>query len=206
LTQQGSRLAEEVLESDEEVNESEVEIEEECLKILALHQPVAGDLRQIATVMKINVALERIADLACNVAERSQCLQTFPYFPIPDGLDEMVGLAKKMVQMTLNSFVKSDSSLALQVIQTDPIVDKLNKSIIAELQTLMQQDSTMVEPALHCFSVARHIERIGDQAENIAEDVIYLVDGDIIRHRHGEYSAVLAEPVSEPETEDDYDY
>ena len=187
LVHQKHSLAEVVMDSDEEVNEAEVLIEEECLKILALHQPVASDLRRIATVMKINVSLERIADLACNIAERALCLQPHPYFPIPEELEEMVTLAKHMVQMSLDSFVKSDSSLALRVIQTDPDVDQLNRTVIAELKMLMQQDSTLVEPALHCFSAARHIERIGDQAENIAEDVIYIVDGDIIRHKHGDF-------------------
>ncbi len=203
LIHQKPVLAEEVIDSDEEVNEAEVSIEEECLKILALHQPVASDLRRIATVMKINVALERIADLACNIAERSQCMQMHPYFPTPDGMEEMVRLATRMVQMSLDSFVKSDSELAMKVIQTDPEVDALNKAVIAELRMLMQQDSTLVEPALHCFSAARHIERIGDQAENIAEDVIYVVDGDIIRHKHGEFSVHASQAVSDIEPNED---
>lgn len=180
-------LAAEVMEADEKVDEAEVLIEEECLKILALHQPVASDLRRIATVIKINAALERIADLACNIAERAHCMEPHPYFPIPDGLEEMVGLAKKMVQMSLDSFVKSDSQLALQVIQIDPMVDRLNRTVIIELKQLMKDDSLMVDPAMHCFSATRHIERIGDQAENIAEDVIYVVDGDIIRHKHEDF-------------------
>lgn len=203
LIHQKLDLAEEVMDSDEEVNEAEVVIEEECLKILALHQPVASDLRRIATVMKINVALERIADLACNIAERSQCMQAHPYFPTPDRLEEMVQLATNMVQMSLDSFVKSDSQLAMKVIQTDPQVDELNKAVIAELKLLMRQDSTLVEPALHCFSAARHIERIGDQAENIAEDVIYVVDGDIIRHKHGEFGVTTPETVNKKITDMD---
>ena len=105
--------------------------------------------------------------------------------------------------MSLDSFVKSDSELAMKVIQTDPEVDALNKAVIAELRMLMQQDSTLVEPALHCFSAARHIERIGDQAENIAEDVIYVVDGDIIRHKHGEFSVHASQAVSDIEPNED---
>ena len=148
---------------------------------------------------------ERIADLACNIAERALCLQSHPYFPIPDGLEEMVTLAKQMVQMSLDSFVKSDSTLALRVIQTDPDVDQLNRTVIAELKMLMQQDSTLVEPALHCFSAARHVERIGDQAENIAEDVIYIVDGDIIRHKHGDVTAPAVEPLTTKHDNQDED-
>ena len=189
LIHQRPKLAYEVIQSDDEVNHAEVAIEEECLKILALHQPVASDLRRIATLMKINTTLERIADLACNIAERSQCLQEHPYFPRPDGLEEMVHIATQMVRMSLDCFVHSDTLLASQVIQADTRLDSLNRTVILELKELMKQDSTLVEPALHCFSATRHIERIGDLAENIAEDVIYVVDGIIVRHKHGELQA-----------------
>ncbi len=199
LVQQKPELALEVIASDEQVNEAEVTIEEECLKILALHQPVASDLRRIATLMKINAALERIADLACNIAERSQCMQRHPYFPRPDGLEEMVQIATTMVRQSLDSFVRSDSRLAAQVIQMDARLDNLNRGVIAELKELMQQDSTLVDPALHCFSATRHIERIGDQAENIAEDVIYVVDGDIIRHKHGAIGVSIPQPENQEE-------
>ena len=179
-------LANEVIRSDDEVNRTEVEIEEECLKILALHQPVAGDLRRISTLIKVNAALERIADLACNIAERAQQMQEHPYFPSPDGMEKMVHLATEMVRMSLDAFVRSDSQLASKVIHIDHRLDELNRIVIEELLDLMKEDPSLVEPALHCFSATRHIERIGDQAENIAEDVIYLVDGDIIRHKHSD--------------------
>jgi len=180
-------LAQEVMDTDDEVNRTEVEIEEDCLKILALHQPVAADLRRVTTVLKINSDLERIADLACNIAERAQCMHEHAYFPIPEQLTPMVRKATWMVQMALDSFVDSDVNLANKVIQTDEAVDEYNLAVINELKALMKQDQKLVEPALHCFSASRHVERIADHAENIAEDVIYLVDGDIIRHRHGEY-------------------
>jgi phosphate transport system protein len=165
--------------------------EEECLKILALHQPVAADLRRIATVLKINSDLERIADLACNIAERAQNMHEQPYFPIPDQLPEMVSVAKSMVRMALDAFVNSDSSLAKQVTVTDKIVDDHNLAVIEELQSLMASDPKSVVAALHCFSAARHIERIADHAENIAEDIIYMIDGEIIRHRHFDFSNEL---------------
>ena len=187
LIEKRVELAEEVLENDKYVNATEVEIEEECLKMLALHQPVAGDLRRMTTVLKINVELERMADLACNICERAVSLHQFAYFPVPDQLPDMGRQATMMVRMALDSFVDSNATLAKQVIECDAAVDKHNEEIIYELQQLMGQDSNLVEPALHCFSASRHIERIADLAENIAEDVIYLVDGDIVRHQHGNF-------------------
>jgi len=185
-------LAAEVIATDDRVNQLEVEIEEECLKILALHQPVAADLRRIATVLKINSDLERIADLACNIAERAQNMHEHPYFPIPDQLPEMANVSKSMVKMALDAFVNSDTSLAKQVIVTDKKVDEYNLAVIQELQNLMASDPKLVVAALHCFSGARHIERIADHAENIAEDVIYMIDGEIIRHNHSDYSPELS--------------
>ncbi len=173
---------------DRQVNEMEVAIEEDCLKMLALHQPVAGDLRRIASVLKINTDLERIGDIAKNVAERAQGVHEFPWFPIPDRLAEMSRQARQMLRMALDAFVTSDSQLAKQVILCDASVDELNRGIILELQDLMRSDGSLLDPALHCFSASRHLERIGDHAENIAEDVIYLVDGDIVRHKHGAFS------------------
>ena len=184
LCEQKVDLAAEVIATDHEVNQAEVEIEEECLKILALHQPVAIDLRRVACVFKINSDIERIADLACNVAERAHCMHQQPYFPIPDELPLMAKQASKMVRMALDSFVEGDVELAKKVIQMDAVVDEANLAVIDELQGLMKQDSNLVESALHCFSASRHLERIADHAENIAEDVIYFVDGEIIRHRH----------------------
>ena len=182
-------LAQEVIDTDPQVNETEVEIEEDCLKILALHQPVAADLRRVATVLKINSDLERIADLACNIAERARCMHQHAYFPIPEQLTSMVRQSTLMVKMALDSFVNSDVDLAKRVIQLDESVDEYNLAVINDLTELMQQDHQYVEPALHCFSASRHVERIADHAENIAEDVIYLVDGDIVRHRHESFES-----------------
>lgn len=184
LCEQKVELAVEVIATDHEVNSTEVAIEEECLKILALHQPVAADLRRVATLLKINSDLERIADLACNIAERAQSMHMHPYFPTPDDLPEMALQASKMVRLALDSFVDADSALAKRVILMDVSVDGANRKIIEELRALMKQDRDLVEPALHCFSASRHLERIADHAENIAEDVIYFVDGEIVRHRH----------------------
>lgn len=187
LCEKRIELAKEVIAADLLVNSTEVEIEEDCLKILALHQPFAGDLRRIATVMKINVELERMADLSCNIAERAECMHQHPFFPMPEELPSMVNEAKKMIRVALDSFVESDADLARHVISLDAEVDRYNLEIISELKSLMRQDPSLVEPALHCFSASRHIERVADLAENIAEDVIYLVDGDIVRHQHNDF-------------------
>jgi phosphate transport system protein len=176
-----------VLETDDRVDQAEVSIEEDCLKILALHQPVAANLRRIATVLKINNELERIADLACNIAERAQSMHDYPYFPIPEQLPQMVRIATEMVRQALDSFVELSTKKAAEVIRGDSQVDELNRQVILELKALMMRDANLIDPAMHCFSVARHVERIADHAENVAEDVIYLVDGAIVRHKHGQF-------------------
>ena len=188
LCERQTDLVQTVLDTDREVNEADVQIEEDCLKILALHQPVAADLRRIATVMKVNTDLERIGDLAKNIAERAQGLGDYPFFPVPEQLSEMVRQAVMMVRMAIDAFVNSDTALAKKVIQYDTAVDNNNRLIIGELKELMKKDTSLIEPALHCFSASRHIERIADHAENIAEEVVYLVDGDIVRHKHGNFS------------------
>lgn len=188
LCERQTDLVQTVLDADREVNEADVQIEEDCLKILALHQPFAADLRRIATVMKVNTDLERIGDLAKNIAERAQGLSDYPFFPIPEQLSEMVRQAVMMVRMAIDAFVNSDTALAKKVIQYDTAVDNNNRLIIGELKELMKKDTGLIEPALHCFSASRHIERIADHAENIAEEVVYLVDGDIVRHKHGNFS------------------
>ncbi len=184
LAQRRYDLANEVVKCDEFVDQHEVHVEEECLKMLALHQPVAVDLRRIATVMKVNNDLERIADLAVSIAQRAQAMDEFPAFPIPEQLPRMVVLSTQMVRGAMNALVTMDTAAARRIIALDKTVDQYNRDIIAELQTLMQKRSEMVPAAVHCFSAARHIERIADHATNIAEDVIYLAEGDIVRHRH----------------------
>jgi phosphate transport system protein len=182
LSERDAELASEVIEADREIDVREVKIEEECLKILALHQPVAIDLRRIATVLKVNNDLERIADLAVNIAERAMVLAEHPEFPIPAGIDTMVGLATKMVHGALDALVALDVEAARRVCLADEEVDDLNRAIISQLLEMMQAQSDAIPAALHCFSAARQLERIADHATNIAEDVIYLVSGEIARH------------------------
>jgi phosphate transport system protein len=172
-----------------QVNNREVRIEEECLKILALHQPVATDLRRVATVLKINTDLERIADLAVNIGERTYPLADSPVTPLPAGLDEMTTATIAMVRDAMDAFVELDADSARSVCQRDDIVDDLNHDIINELHKVMRCRPELVEPAVHLFSATRHIERIADHATNIAEDVIYLVEGEIARHYRKEPTA-----------------
>ena len=180
-------LVETVIEMDSYVDFKEVAIEEEGLKILALHQPVATDLRRVTTILKIINELERIADLACNIAERSKDLHLyFPYFPSPEVIPEMATHAVEMVRSSLDAFANQDAERAKEVIRLDDQVDRLNREAIESIVEMMKENPELVEPSLHCFSAVRHIERIGDHAENIAEDVVYLIDGEIIRHKHGD--------------------
>lgn len=176
-------VVEEIAYNDDYVDQQEVRIENECLKMLALHHPVAGDLRRIATVVKVNNDLERIADLAVNIAERAQSVSENAEFRIPEGVDPMVARVTKMVRMALNAFIHLDTAAAYQIIEMDDMVDDLNVKLIEKLVEIMQSDGNLAPAALHCFSAIRHLERIADLATNIAEDVIYLVDGEIVRHR-----------------------
>lgn len=183
LEQRDSMLAEEVIEGDNQIDEDENHVEEECLKILALHQPVAVDLRRIAAAMKINSELERMADLAEDIAERAQHLAQLPPIPMPTKLQRMTDLATSMVRQSLDAFVNLDARLARVVCRLDDEVDRYNSQIIDELMKRMQNQPEMIEAGISLFSATRHLERIADHATNIAEDVVYLVEGEIIRHR-----------------------
>ena len=176
-------LASDVVRRDSEVDSAEVRIEEDCLKMLALHQPVAADLRRVTTMMKVNNDLERMADLACNIAQRADSLCPHPEFPIPDGINEMATMVTRMVRASLDAFVRNDSAMARSVIVMDDPLDAKNVQVIGVLAKSIQNDPTRVEAALHAFSASRHLEQIGDLAVSIAEDVIYMVEGVIIRHR-----------------------
>jgi phosphate transport system protein len=173
-----------VIKMDETVDEREVQIEEECLKILALHQPVAVDLRRLATVLKVNNDLERIGDLAVNIAERALALKKYLDFDVPANVARMVEIANGMVHAALDAFLRMDLAEAQRIMSMDDAVDSLGHEIVGQLQQAMQAVPNDVVPALNCFSAVHSIERIADHATNIAEDVIYLVGGEIIRHRH----------------------
>jgi phosphate transport system protein len=176
-------LAAKVIDGDSIIDEEENYVGEECLKVLALHQPVAVDLRCVTTVLLINTDLERMADLAANIAERVVVLARFPSIPIPGDLQRMTDVTTNMVRQAIDAFVNLDAKQARLVCRLDDEVDRYNKSIIDELIRLMQRSPDTVEPGLSFFSATRHLERIADHATNIAEDVIYLVESAIVRHR-----------------------
>jgi phosphate transport system protein len=183
LQQRETDVAEQVIAEDNQIDQEENRVEEECLKILALHQPVAVDLRRITAALKINTDLERMADLAEDIAERALHLSRLPPVPIPGKLQRMTDLTTSMVRQSLDAFVNLDARLARRVCRLDDEVDRYNNEIIRELLELMQSSPDMIEPGLSLFSATRHLERIADHATNIAEDVVYLVEGEIIRHR-----------------------
>ena len=171
------------------VDDREVSIEEGCLKTLALHQPVAVDLRRTAAILKSNNDLERIADLAVNICERAEGIRAYPEFPLPDLLERMSQHAVAMVHDALDAFVHWNAVEARAVCLRDEVIVDYNRRVFRDLYEVMRTQPKLIEPALHFFSAARHLERIGDHATNIAEDVIYLVEGRITRHRHEEVHA-----------------
>ena len=182
LFERDAALARTLMESDTPIDMEENVIEEECLKILALHQPVAVDLRRVAAIVKINSDLERMADLAVNIAERALALAQGPEVPVPTTFHQMTDLTNTMVGDSLDAFVKLDVDLAKRVCRLDDEVDRYNREIIDHVSEFMKQSPGNVDPGLHLFSAARQLERVADHATNIAEDVVYLVEGKIIRH------------------------
>ena len=180
-------LAREIIEKDLEIDHVEVDVEEECLKILALHQPVAIDLRFIIAVLKINNDLERIGDLAVNIAERALYLAQQP--PLGVSFD-FVGMARKvqlMLKNSLDALVNLSASLAKEVCLNDDEVDAMNRQMFQSVQDGIRTHPERVDTLIHMLSISRHLERIADHATNIAEDVIYMVEGEIVRHKTEEY-------------------
>jgi phosphate transport system protein len=171
-----------VIATDHEIDESEVDVEEECLKILALYQPVAGDLRFIVAVIKINNELERIGDLAVNIAEVALALADHPPLPIPDLLSVMTDRASVITEKALDALIRQDAVEARLVLAADDEIDELYTRLLTNLKEIIRARPDQLDPAVLLFSVARQLERLADHATNIAEDVIYLVDGQICRH------------------------
>ncbi|PLX95980.1 MAG: phosphate transport system regulatory protein PhoU [Desulfuromonas sp.] len=175
-------LAEEVVAGDETIDALEVDLEEECLKILALHQPVAADLRFIIVVLKINNDLERIADLAVNVAERTRGLAEVGRIPAPFDIASMGRKVEVMLEKSLDALVRLDRETALQVCALDDEVDAQHKLTYTLVKTQIRQHAERLDALVQYLSVSRHLERIADLATNIAEDVLYMIEGEIVRH------------------------
>ncbi len=185
LMERHAEIAREVIEGDHVIDAKEVEVEEHCLKILALHQPVAIDLRFIVAVMKVNNDLERMGDLAANIAERAVYLSAHDAIRLPAGLAKMAETARTMVRQSLDALVNLDTTLAREVLARDDEVDAANRRMFDTLQHVMHDDPTTIERAVQALSSSRNLERIADLATNIAEDVIFMIEGEVIRHGHG---------------------
>jgi phosphate transport system protein len=184
LAERDSKLAEQVLNADREVNRLEIEIDERCRRLLDHRQPAASDLRFITTAMKIVVDLERIGDLAVNIAERAIDLnQSPPLRPLHD-LSKLCELCQKQLRGALDAFVDADPDKAEQVIKDDELVDALYHNLFNELLALMMEDSRNIRRANSLLFVAKHLERLADHATNVAEMVIYMVKGTDVRHPH----------------------
>jgi phosphate transport system protein len=178
--------AEKIIEGDDEVNELQIEIDDRCLKLIALQQPMASDLRLITAAMKINADLERIGDQAVNIAQNAlKIIEQPPLKPLID-IPRMAELAEKMTRDSLESFVRRDVALARSVLERDDEVDSLKDQVFRVLLTYMMADPGTIERALGLILVSRHLERIADHATNIAEDVIFVVEAKDVRHHHEE--------------------
>jgi phosphate transport system protein len=180
-------LAREVIKTDDRIDEQEVHVEEECLKVLALHQPVAGDLRFIIAVLKVNNDLERMGDLAANIAERALALAKHSPLDVDLDLPHMAEHARKMVRDSLDAITNLDTELAWKVMAMDDEIDTKNREAHTIVQEVVCKEPAVTEPAVLLLSVSRHLERIADLATNIAEDVIYLVEGELVRHRTDDF-------------------
>jgi phosphate transport system protein len=175
-------LADEIIKKDSEIDETEVDIEEECLKVLALHQPVAVDLRFIIAVIKINNELERIGDQAVNIAQRVQVIAKRPKPPFWFDYSDMGEKAQKMLRMSLDALVNLDVDLAYRVITMDDEVDRIKSDAYDKIKQAIQDLPERVGYYINLLLISRHLERLADHATNIAEEVIYLVEGEIFRH------------------------
>jgi phosphate transport system protein len=182
LVERNDELAKAVIERDHEINALDVQIDEECIRLIALMQPMAGDLRFLTTAMKITTDLERMGDNAVNIAERALELNKEPILKPYIDIPHMSQIAQGMTRDALDAFVRKDKRLAMDVIMRDDEVDDLKYGILEELISYMIRDPNTVSRAMKISFVAQYLERIADHATNIAEMVIYLVAGKIIRH------------------------
>ena len=182
LVERDSTLVDRVLAGDGPINQLHIEIDSRCFKLLALHQPMAVDLRAIVSAVKINTDLERVGDLAINIAEAARRYLRHP--PVKELIDipRMADIAQRMLRDALDAYVRRDAVLAQAVLSQDDELDALKTQVFRELLTYMLQNTATIEPALDLILISRHLERIGDHATNVAEDVIFMVSARDVRH------------------------
>lgn len=179
-------LANRVIESDNDVDRMEIEVEEECLHTLALHQPVAFDLRYVVAVLKINNDLERIGDLAVNIAEQAVFLANdLPLDDVPFDFPGMTSHVRRMLKMSLDALVNIDPDLAQKVRDSDDFVDAIHREVYTAVEGGIRENPHRIEQFVHMLNVSRNLERIADHTVNIAEDVIYMAKGEVLRHSRG---------------------
>lgn len=182
LENRDTALAASVIEKDTRVDDMEVQFEEECLKLLALYQPVANDLRFIVAVLKINNDLERVSDLAVNIAERALFLSSRKPVPIEFDFELMAEKAQDMLRRSITALITLDAKIAYDVCASDDELDEMNREMYQIIEKSVKENPQTIVEMLHYLGVSRYLERIGDHATNIAEDIIYLIEGQIVRH------------------------
>lgn len=183
VSSRNDELARQIISSDDLVDKAEVELEEECLKVLALHQPVAADLRYVIACLKINNDLERIGDLAVNIAERAIAISENKEDKVPVDFSTIMKKTQLMLSLTIDAVIDLNIESAKQVCEMDKTVDALNKEIHEKIVKLIKDKSKKTKYFLHVLGVSRQLERISDYATNICEDVIYMIEGKIVRHQ-----------------------
>ena len=183
LRERSVDLAHEVQRQDRVIDAREIEVEEECLKILALHSPVASDLRMVVTCLKVNNDLERAGDLARNLAERAESLAVAEPVDVPEEIWIMAEGIPKMLRAALDAVVNGDTELARSVIAEDEVVDRSHEAMYGVVRRMIEKEQASVGVSMQFLSISRYLERMADLATNIAEDVVFLVDGEVVRHQ-----------------------
>jgi phosphate transport system protein len=183
LADRDPALIDEILHGDATIDEREVEVEDECLKVMALHQPMAADLRFVIAVLKVNNDLERMGDLACNIAKRCRHALMRPEPPRLVDFDALGVKVLGMVHASLEALVHQDAAMAREVCRMDEEVDEIHRTNYDLLKRRMREEPDVVEDAVNALTVSRSLERIADLATNVAEDIVFMVDGDVIRHQ-----------------------
>lgn len=196
LLERNARTAREVIEGDSVVDNLENEVEEKCLEVLAMRQPVARDLRFVCGMMKVNSDLERMADLAVNIAERAEVLAEVPPLPFRPDVTRLAAVAKRMVRDGLDALVRRDADLALRVWKADVEADRLYRELIGEAIQFMREHPDRIGDVMHLVGALRNLERLADHATNIAEDVIFVTSGRIVRHHMVEFSREKQQPAA----------
>jgi phosphate transport system protein len=183
LVDKKSDLARKVIDGDAEIDKLDTEIEDQCIRLLALRQPIAKDLRFITTAIKINGHLERIGDMAVNIAEKVLELNELPQLKPYIDLPRMADIAREMIRGSLDALVNEDTELANRIRRMDEVIDKLNEQIFRELLTFMMEDTRTVHRALLIMQISKNLERISDHAKGISDMVVYMVTGESVRHQ-----------------------